>query len=245
MIEKYTEMKFSYTYNYAGFIRKKVFDNKPEDYLDDVIVPDFEKMLKPNKETMLHDYIQWVIEDEIEYLRRKVDPEEDWEELLRDYKIPFSKDEIDEDEERYIDYLAAKLEENVVKPITDETFQLLFSDRMFCVKFNQIIAEQVKEYLLSDYPEYLDKDGVLKRCTYFPTWVQRAVFLRDKGCCAICLKDLTGLLRTDFDKAIDHMIPLNLGGNNDITNLQLVCQECNLEKLGHTIRTSEHYPTFF
>lgn len=61
----------------------------------------------------------------------------------------------------------------------------------------------------------------------------------------ICLTDLTGLLKTNFDKAIDHIVPLNLGGNNDITNLQLVCEKCNLEKPGHTIRTSDHYPTYF
>ena len=97
MIDKYTEMKFSYTYNYAGFIRNKIFDNKPEDYLNETIDPDLDKLLKPDKETILHDYIQWVIEDEIEYLGRKVEPIEDWEELLNDYKVPFSKSDIDED----------------------------------------------------------------------------------------------------------------------------------------------------
>jgi len=245
MIGKYTEMKFSYTYNYAGFIRKQIFDNKAEDNLNEVIETDFDKMLKPDKETILHDYIHWVIEDEMEYVGRKIGPIQDWEELLSDYKIQFSRDEIDEENEDYIDYLEKKIKENVIDQITNETFQLLFSDRMFCLRFNQIIAEEVKKNLYADSPEYLEKDGVLKRCTYFPTWVQRAVFLRDKGCCAICLTDLTGLIKTDFDKAIDHIIPLNLGGNNDITNLQLVCQTCNLEKLGHTIRTSEHYPTFF
>lgn len=245
MIDKYTEMKFSYTYNYAGFIRNKIFDNKPEEHLDEIIDPDFDKLLKPDKETILHDYIQWVIDDEIEYLGRKVEPIEDWEELLTDYKIPFSKNDIDEDEEIYVDYLEEKIKNNVVQKITNETFQLLFGDRMFCLEFNKIVSEIIKNYAQADLPDYFEKDGVLKRCNYFPTWVQRAVFLRDKGCCAICLTDLKGLLKTDFDKAIDHIVPLNLGGNNDITNLQLVCEKCNLQKLGHTIRTSEHYPTYF
>jgi hypothetical protein len=245
MIEKYAEMKFSYTYNYAGYIRQKVFDNKTEDYLSEIINPEMEKLLKPQKHTVLHDFIELTIEDELEYAGRKFEPEVEWEELLADYKVPFSKEEADEQDVEYVDYLEDKLKTHVVSRIANETFQLLFSDRMFCLKFNQIIAQETQKYMLSKFPEFLDKDGVLKRSVYFPTWVQRAVFLRDKGSCAICLIDLTGLLRTDFDKAIDHIVPLNLGGSNDITNLQLVCQACNLQKLGHTIRTSEHYPTYF
>lgn len=248
MIDKYTEMKFSYTYNYAGYIRKKIFDNDPEDEILELIDPDIEKLIKPDKETILHDYIQWVIEDEIEYLGRKIGPIDDWEELLRDYNVSFSKRDIEEGEDdfyEYCEYLENQIKENVVKKITNETFQLLFSDRMFCLKFNQLISEIVKDYSKENFPDYLERDGVLKRCTYFHTWVQRAVFLRDRGCCAVCLKDLTGLLKTNFDKAIDHIVPLNLGGNNDITNLQLICQECNLDKLGHTIKTSEHYPMYF
>ncbi|MBX7261815.1 MAG: HNH endonuclease, partial [Chitinophagales bacterium] len=178
----------------------------------------------------------------------KADPDmiiEDWESLLSDYKIDFSRSEIDEDEDNYVDYLEIKLKENVVSKIADETFQLLFGDRMFCQKFNEIIAADIQGYLLSDYPDLLEKDGKPKRCAYFPEWVQRAVFLRDKGCCAVCLKDLTGLLKTDFHDAIDHIVPLNLGGINDITNFQLICRDCNLDKSGHTIRTSEFYPTYF
>src|SRR5436853_3004298 len=96
---------------------------------------------------------------------------------------------------------------------------------------------------LNSWGQLLEKDGKIKRCTYFPEWrVQRSVFLRDKGCCAVCLKDLSGLLKTVYHDAIDHIVPLNLGGTNDITNFQLICQDCNLKKLGHTIVTSEYYP---
>ena len=249
MIDRYTEMKFSYAYNLAGYIREKVFKNLPEEYMSDLVEPSsHDKILKPDKETVLHDYIRWELENELEYLGRKADPDmiiEDWESLLSDYKIDFSRSEIDEDEDNYVDYLEIKLKENVVSKIADETFQLLFGDRMFCQKFNEIIAADIQGYLLSDYPDLLEKDGKPKRCAYFPEWVQRAVFLRDKGCCAVCLKDLTGLLKTDFHDAIDHIVPLNLGGINDITNFQLICRDCNLDKSGHTIRTSEFYPTYF
>ena len=242
-------MKFSYAYNLAGFLREKVFNNLPEEYLTDSVEPQSHaKILKPHKETVLHDYIQVELRSELEYLGRKADPDlmaEDWESLLSDYNIDFSRDEVDEEQEEYIDYLETKLKENIVSKIADETFQLLFSDRMFCLKFNEIIANEINEYQLDDYPDLLEKDGKPIRCTYFPVWVQRAVFLRDKGCCAVCLKDLSGLLKTDFNNAIDHIVPLNLGGINDVTNFQLICRDCNLEKLGHTIKTSEFYPTYF
>jgi hypothetical protein len=151
----------------------------------------------------------------------------------------------DEAEYPYVTYLTDKVYSDVSSRVADETFQLLFSDRMFCLKFNSLIAETIKPLLVTDHPDLLEKDGKIKRCTYFPEWVQRAVFLRDKGCCAVCLKDLSGLLKTDYHDAIDHIVPLNLGGTNDITNFQLICRDCNLKKLGHTIVTSEYYPKYF
>lgn len=103
------------------------------------------KILNPVKKTVLHDYIQWELENEIEYLGRKVDPD--------------------------------------------------------------MISEDLES------------------------------LLRDKGSNAVCYKDLTALLKTDFNDAIDHIVPLNLEGINDITNFQLICRECNLEKSRHTIKT--------
>jgi hypothetical protein len=193
---------------------------------------------------VLHDYIQEAISATVEYLGRKVEPIKEWEALLVDYEVPFSKAEIGEDDS-YADYLEAKIHEHVVDQIVNETFQILFSDRQFCLKFNLFLSEIVQDTKKSDWPDHLEKDGVLKRCTYFPTWVERAVFMRDRGNCAVCLKDLTGVLKTNPEKAIDHIVPLALGGCNDITNLQLICQTCNNNKLGHTVTTSQKYPVYF
>lgn len=248
MIEKYKTLKFSYAYQLAGFLRQKVFENNPEDHLIDLIDPEHEKILKPDKKTVLHDYIEYEFTNEIEYYGRKLDYDtlgEDWESLLTDYNIFFSKEEWNEDEEEYFNYLETKIIENIACKIANETFHLLFSDRMFCLKFNKIIADNVSNYELKDYPEILSEDGKPKRLKYIPVWVKKAVYLRDRGSCAVCLTDLTGLLKTTYKNAIDHIVPLNLGGINDISNFQLICESCNLKKLGHTILTSEDYPTYF
>jgi 5-methylcytosine-specific restriction endonuclease McrA len=49
------------------------------------------------------------------------------------------------------------------------------------------------------------------------------LFLKQKGCCAICRKKLTA-------RHIDHIIPLKLGGEHGIKNFQLLCPRCNLSK---------------
>jgi hypothetical protein len=252
MIGNYKEIKFSYSYNFAGFIREKIFKNDAEDYILDYFhIDDYgfqQQLLKTHRRTILHDYLQDELRNEFEYLGRKADPDlisKDWELLLDDYQVNYSKSEIDEEEDTYLSYLERLIIEHVIDKIANETFQLLFGDRMFCLRFNSIIAEIIQDLKLKDYHNLLEKNGIIKRYTYFPEWVQRAVFLRDKGCCAVCLDDLSGLLKTDFNDAIDHIVPLNLGGSNDITNFQLICRKCNLEKLGHTIKTSEYYPVFF
>lgn len=255
-MEKYTEFKFSWTYTLAGHLRNKIIDNLPEDYVSDYFdVEDKKfqaKLLKADKQTILHDYIELEFRNEIEYITDKIgteDTEYDWEELLKDYKITHkSKIEIEDDENadyNYVTTLSLLIQEQVAPKVAEEVFTVLFGDRQFLLKLNELIAEKIKELEVSEHPDLLERDGVVKRATYFPVWVQRAVFLRDKGCCAVCLTDLTGLLKTDFNDAIDHIVPLNLGGSNDITNFQLICQKCNLEKLGHTIKTSEFYPKYF
>jgi hypothetical protein len=230
----------------AGFVRDLILKNSPEEYLSSSITPlAAYKILKPNKKTVLHDFLESQFENELEYIARKTDEVEIFESLLKDYNIYFSIDEIDLEEENYSSYLVQKIIDNILTNLTNETFQILFSDRMFCLQFNKIIAEVIHSYKLKEHSEILKKDGVTKRCNYFPVWVSQAVFFRDKGCCAVCLSDLSGLLKTGYNKAIDHIVPLNLGGINDITNFQLICKSCNSKKSGHATITSELYPAYF
>lgn len=70
-------------------------------------------------------------------------------------------------------------------------------------------------------------------------------FIETKGKCQVCGKDLSGLLFFGEEVHYDHVIPLNLGGSNDLTNFQLLCREHNLLKSGNQIITSEKYQTYW
>lgn len=58
----------------------------------------------------------------------------------------------------------------------------------------------------------------------------------------MCQRDLSGLIdiEEDFQKHSDHIVPLESGGLNDISNMQLMCKDCNLKK-GHKTDTSHIY----
>lgn len=54
------------------------------------------------------------------------------------------------------------------------------------------------------------------------TEMRRLVYERDGGACVEC--------GGQFNLQYDHVIPVALGGATSIDNLQLLCQDCNLEK---------------
>jgi 5-methylcytosine-specific restriction endonuclease McrA len=55
--------------------------------------------------------------------------------------------------------------------------------------------------------------------------VREYVFERDRYQCQGCFQPFP----IQFLQ-VDHIIPLKLGGSNDISNLQTLCQTCNLQK---------------
>lgn len=124
---------------------------------------------------------------------------------------------------------------------TDEIFNLLFADRRFLLTFNKSLADYLSSGQMAIPGSYLTKRGTLRRCTRFPGWLTRAVFLRDKGRCVFCNADLSGLLHTDYSRHIDHMVPLARSGTNDPCNLQLTCENCNLSKSARPGATSTNY----
>ena len=122
--------------------------------------------------------------------------------------------------------------------IADNVFYLLFNNRSLLLKFNEKIAETVSDTLYEE--SVLTEKGKIARKN-IPQWVKKAVYSRDKGRCIKCSTDLSGILSTDRRQNYDHIVPLNLFGVNDPTNIQLLCQSCNLTKSGNIIETTDLY----
>ena len=260
-IDTFSEFKFISTYNIAAGVREKIISNEPDEYVQDFFEPEYQQQqyLKPSKITLLHDYIEQEFSLGIEYMTKHLASEESIEELvfyLENYKVAYlsyveflSKNDYNADPDDFTYEYSLFLEKLVIQKISsfiaDEVFSILFRDRKLLMEFNKLLAETIIELKVADYPDLLTKDGYVLRCKYWPEWVKRALMYRDQGSCAICLNDISGLLKVNFDKAIDHIVPLKLGGTNDITNLQILCKVCNLKKLDHTIQTSEMYSRYF
>ena len=114
----------------------------------------------------------------------------------------------------------------IVGDIAIEVEYILFQNRDFLLRFNDQVAVMFREHP--------------RKRVYVPEWVKRAVLFRDRGCCVFCKKDLTGLysLLEDNEKHFDHIVPLNEGGINDVCNMQLSCQDCNLSKSDNSMTSS-------
>ncbi len=59
-----------------------------------------------------------------------------------------------------------------------------------------------------------------------PRWVKAHLFQACSGQCAGCLDTF----RQIGNMQIDHIIPVHLGGTNELDNLQLLCRSCNVKK---------------
>ncbi|MCH7612350.1 MAG: HNH endonuclease [Candidatus Marinimicrobia bacterium] len=124
--------------------------------------------------------------------------------------------------------------------LSNEIFYILFNNRNFLLKFNEIVSESVSD-LIDTYPSnLLNNKGRIKR-TNIPVWVKNAVFHRDKGRCVFCNTDLTSLVNTLTAKNYDHIVPLDLFGANDPCNIQLSCEKCNKTKSNKDPETSNNY----
>lgn len=150
-----------------------------------------------------------------------------------DWLIEYDKDYLLEDAfEEYLFGLwtGGKYEDAVIR-IADEMFYILFQNREFLLKFNHYMSCTHK-YKFSH--------------VYIPQWVKRAVFFRDRGRCVFCKNDLSGEWGIVEENSLqyDHIVSLEQGGMNDISNIQLVCGKCNKKK-GDRCYTDNIYQNWF
>jgi len=140
------------------------------------------------------------------------------------------KEWFDKNEDKFID---------LFNKIADDIFYILFANRGFLKDFNIIVSKEIQNNIVIP-EEFKNEQGKLKRVD-IPIWVKNAIFLRDKGRCIKCSKDLTGLINSEAKLHYDHIVPLNKFGANDPTNIQLLCVDCNLQKSDKIIETTNIY----
>lgn len=236
------EFSFNESYRYASEVRQALFEDRHDGSILDIASDLENQILKPQKTTLLHDYIKYIINDDLYFYFSDAAYDDNCAapviEMFRKHKVDFLsfeeyKDSIGiEDIFWYnTDYLKEIAEEKFAPAVAIEVFNLLFNDRMAMKKFNLLVAAQMGEKT--------------KRCTYWPTWLERALFCREKGLCAICKSDLSSIYHTKGKLAIDHIVPIALCGVNDPTNLQILCEKCNLSKSGIEIVTSSSIPLYW
>lgn len=250
------ELNLHNTYFFANIVENEIFaETSFWNFPDDVFQ---ERALNFNKETLLHLYIETTIWNYFNYEIRKCAGDNVQcifflKKIFEQYNIDsplFVK--IGEDEESTNFKILEQFNQtfhkkwikhepifrNLFKKIAEDVFYIFFGNRKLLLLFNQIVADQILCTVLPE--EVTNKKGLIKRKN-IPHWVKKAVFSRDKGRCTFCTKDLTGIIAVDQKQHYDHIVPLNLGGVNDPTNIQLLCEKCNLKKSGDIIKTSNLY----
>lgn len=238
------EFKFKHIYTLAALIDESVFYgegfwNYDEDYFRDA-------SLAFSKKTLLHLYISTRA---LNYHRRdfkkngcSIEEEEieRWMFLFESYGVS-SVNTLDfENEEEPISWMEKHENQfiELFEKMGDEAFHILFFNRNFLIKFNELVSETIED---TQYPaDKLTQKGTIKRKN-IPQWVRNATYHRDKGRCVYCNTDLTGIVNTLTAKNFDHMVPLDRGGANDPCNIQLTCESCNKSKSNKASSTSFRY----
>lgn len=272
--QRLISMQFYETYYYANIVHNVLTDPFPyirivhawyEDRESEVLLPPFPKW------TRLHDFTRYVInsvidEDVCDTTIDAVVHETGFEvwadQALRQHKyecIGFKRwlkehavslDDLTEDHlaDYYSELRLSGPLEDLVEHISEEVFQVLFGNRVLLAQLNYMLASVLQSTFSDCIPEkaaaHFDAPGKLARVP-LPEWCKRAVFHRDRGMCAACNKDISGLVAAQPDKHYDHIAALRLGGLNDVTNIQLLCEACNLKKSAKPAPVSDLYESWY
>jgi hypothetical protein len=185
------------------------------------------------------------INEALNYYEIEHESFEDW---LTEHTKTFLEAKDDDISDYYMDLRLIGPYDTLLERATNEVFFVVFQNRRLLLIFNDMMARQVgrseTDDLAHEYHTYFVASGVLKRVG-IPSWVRRAVFFRDRGFCAICHRDLSGVLNISNIEHFDHIVPLAQGGLNDVTNIQLLCQDCNLKKSHKEAMTSDYYEAWY
>jgi hypothetical protein len=143
--------------------------------------------------------------------------------------------------------LSGPLEE-LLEQLTAEVFFVLFGNRTLLERLHRYVSGIVSDMgpgeATASRSEPFAAVGQLRR-VHIPSWAKQAVFFRDRGICTRCLVNLSGLLAAQNDENYDHIVPLKRGGTNDVTNLQLLCGDCNKSKGGMNAESSPQYESWY
>jgi len=138
--------------------------------------------------------------------------------------------------------------ESLMSRTVEEVFFVVFANRLLLKSFNEMVAGEMSRVSRDEMdPEPRQRfkaDGVLRRA-HIPKWTKNAVFHRERGCCALCRRDISGLGSISSRENYDHIVPLALGGLNDVSNLQLLCESCNQRKSAGAAITSTYYEAWY
>jgi len=197
-----------------------------EDILGDMRVL---TLMRPfDRYTNLHHFIR---EISVDIVTEEVDTGDTDYRFLREFLRIFNvqlPEEALRDEDSFWDFANESARfQDALDELTDEVFHVLFGDVGFLQKFNRLCAGYIH---MSGFGEELKtRRGTLKRVA-IPVWARRAIFYRDRGECRACKRSLAGLINRLETERYDHIVPLAGFGANDVTNLQLLCELCNLKK---------------
>lgn len=224
--------------------------------LDDVLIDPVEDLnLKEKQETerrfsSLPDLLKphpskLPISEAFDYYEINHTPFSEW---LAEKGSRFSEATEDDVCEYYSDLRLEGPFDSLLEKVMHEVFFILFQNRSLLMLFNEMMARQISDTSIEEIPSelgrYFASAGKLKRFS-IPSWVQRAIYFRDRGLCVLCHRDLSGIVCIGNLENFDHIVPLALGGLNDVTNIQLLCKECNSQKLHHTCATSDFYEAWY
>lgn len=193
--------------------------------------------------TNLHEFVHEIATD---VLTEEVEHEDGQcrylREFLTTFNVPFTADAL-ESEEAFWDFAAETPRfHDALGEITDEVFHVLFNDVGFLQNFNDLCAGYIESSGLGE--EMTTQTGCLKRVR-IPKWARRAIFHRDKGECRACKRSLAAAINRLETERYDHIVPLACFGANDVTNLQLFCEPCNLAKSAEKEPVSQLYQRAF